>query len=172
MFAKVSRTLLSRNILGNTVTRAVNPPPPHTLHTHTHTHLSNTHLCARSCWDVRNVGHARTVAALASELLVYVPAEEERMVAALALVGAGSRRVGVGVAWELPGPGGALSGAKEGGRTACMGRLSFGRAAWSLQPAAAVASVGHVNGIYHIHHIQHRTHIRCGMAIRVGLGRL
>ncbi|GFR43325.1 hypothetical protein Agub_g4394, partial [Astrephomene gubernaculifera] len=31
------------------------------------------------CWDVRNVAHTRTVAALAAELLVYLPAEEPRM---------------------------------------------------------------------------------------------
>ncbi|KAG2423252.1 hypothetical protein HYH02_015353 [Chlamydomonas schloesseri] len=32
------------------------------------------------CWDVRSVPQTRAVAALAAELLVYVPAEEERMV--------------------------------------------------------------------------------------------
>ncbi|KXZ48179.1 hypothetical protein GPECTOR_30g275 [Gonium pectorale] len=38
------------------------------------------------CWDVLNVSHTRCVAALASELLVYVPAEEERMVELLAVL--------------------------------------------------------------------------------------
>ncbi|GIL59704.1 hypothetical protein Vafri_14431, partial [Volvox africanus] len=38
------------------------------------------------CWDVRNGPHTRAVAALAAELLVYVPAEEERMVELLSVI--------------------------------------------------------------------------------------
>ncbi|KAG2502106.1 hypothetical protein HYH03_000598 [Edaphochlamys debaryana] len=38
------------------------------------------------CWDARNVGQTRAVAALASELLVYVPAEEQRMVELLSVL--------------------------------------------------------------------------------------
>ncbi|EFJ52932.1 hypothetical protein VOLCADRAFT_86421 [Volvox carteri f. nagariensis] len=38
------------------------------------------------CWDVVNGAHTRAVAALASELLVYVPAEEERMVELLSVI--------------------------------------------------------------------------------------
>ncbi len=58
-------------------------------------------LSRRSCWDVTDVHHTRAVAALASELLVYVPAEEERMVELLSVV-RGSLERAVDEAAALP----------------------------------------------------------------------
>lgn len=42
--------------------------------------------CLHRCWDVRSVAHTRAVSALASELLVYVPPDEERIVELLSVV--------------------------------------------------------------------------------------